>query len=92
VASGRVVGAITFLLEPKLIHGGGIVGHIEDVAVHSDFMNRGVGRQLIGHAISFCRKNSAYKVILNCNSELEAYYLQLGFHNHGAEMRLNLNE
>src|SRR5438105_1076875 len=46
---GRVVGTASLLLEQKFLHGGGWVGHVEDVAVHRDHQQRGVGSALVQH-------------------------------------------
>ena len=34
---GKVIGSTTLLIEPKFIHQGGVVGHIEDVVVDKKF-------------------------------------------------------
>ena len=36
VVDEKIVGAITCLIEPKIIHNCGFVAHIEDVVVHKD--------------------------------------------------------
>lgn len=36
-AGGRVIGTTSLFIDQKFIHGGGRVGHIEDVAVAKDF-------------------------------------------------------
>src|SRR5215469_1872112 len=46
----RVIGTASLLLEQKFIHGGGWVGYVEDVAVHRDFQQQGVGTALVRHA------------------------------------------
>ena len=33
---GKIVGTTTLLIEPKFIHDGGLVGHIEDVVVEKN--------------------------------------------------------
>src|SRR5262245_11343285 len=47
---GQIVGTATLLIERKFIHGGGRVGHIEDVSVHRDFQRQGIGTALVNHA------------------------------------------
>ncbi len=37
---GKIVGATTLLIEPKFIHKGGVVGHIEDVAIDKKFQGQ----------------------------------------------------
>src|SRR5271154_7191813 len=40
---GQVLGTTTLLVEQKFIHRGGLVGHIEDVAVRKGHEGKGVG-------------------------------------------------
>jgi len=85
-----VVGTITVLLEKKFIHRGGVVGHIEDVAVHHDYQKEGVGSKLVNHAIEFCKSNGCYKIILDCRETLCSYYERFGFRKNETGMRLDL--
>lgn len=86
----RVVGTASLLIEPKFIHAGGVVGHIEDVAVSADYQKHGVGRALIEHLLNQCRDQRCYKVILDCADELIPYYERLGFHRWSNCMRLDI--
>lgn len=85
-----IIGTASLLLEPKFIHRGGIVGHIEDVAVRSDFRGAGIGRQLIEHASRMAQALGCYKVILNCSPENAAFYGKCGFREHELGMRMDL--
>src|SRR5690349_13677583 len=51
VCRGRVVGTASLLVEPKFIHAGGRVGHVEDVAVSRAAQARGAGTALVRHAV-----------------------------------------
>ena len=42
---GEVIGSTTLLIEPKFIHQGGIVGHIEDVVVDKKFQGKKIGEK-----------------------------------------------
>lgn len=86
---GKVVGALTLLVEQKFIHGCGKVGHIEDVVVHGDFRGQGVARNLIKKAIEVAEMEKCYKVILNCKEKLVPFYEKLGFRKHEIEMRFD---
>lgn len=88
--NGQVVGSITLLLEKKFIHGGGLVGHIEDVAVRQGFEGNGIGSELVKKAIEEAKKQGCYKVVLDCDENLVAFYYQQGFIKSGAFMRLYL--
>lgn len=91
ITSDKVIGVITLLVERKMIHSGGLVGHIEDVAVNNEFKGRGVGSSLVDYAVNQARSVGCYKVILNCDSQIAKFYEKLGFHQHGVEMRKDLN-
>lgn len=86
----RVVGTASLTIEQKFIHNGGIVGRIEDVAVHKDFMRRGIGKALVQECISRAKSVWCYKVLLSCSDQNIPFYEHLGFTNHENEMRLDL--
>lgn len=88
--SGRVVGATTLIIEQKLIHNGGLVGHIEDVSVRKDYEGRGVGSALVKEALATAREFGCYKCILDCNEGLIKFYERLGFRKHEVAMRKDL--
>lgn len=86
----RVVGTASLLIEPKFIHDGGVVGHIEDVAVHSDTQHHGLGAALVNHLLEVCRQAGCYKVILDCDEDVIPFYEKLGFHQWERAMRIDL--
>jgi glucosamine-phosphate N-acetyltransferase len=83
----RVIGTASLILEQKFIHGGGLVGHLEDVAVNKDCQVHGVGTALVRHVMEEARKHGCYKVILNCQERLVPFYTRLGFRPHDRGMR-----
>ena len=91
IAEERVIGTVTLLLEQKFIHHGGQIGHIEDVAVHSDYQHHGVASALVRHATEVARKQGCYKVILSCFDRLVPFYERLGFRRHDVGMRIDLS-
>jgi glucosamine-phosphate N-acetyltransferase len=76
----EVVGTASLLVERKFIHRGGLVGHIEDVAVRRDTQRKGVGTALVRHATEEARRLGCYKVILNCLDDRVSFYTRLGFY------------
>ena len=86
----HVVGTASLLVEQKFIHKGGKVGHIEDVAVHPDCRQHGVGSALVKHATEQARKLGCYKVILSCFERLTPFYAKLGYRQHDVGMRIDL--
>lgn len=87
---GKIIGAATLLIERKFIHGGGRVGHIEDVAVHRHHQRQGVGTALVNHATAVARDAGCYKVILDCFDALVPFYERLGFRPFNRGLRLDL--
>jgi glucosamine-phosphate N-acetyltransferase len=86
---GRVVGTASLLLEQKFLHRGGWVGHIEDVAVHRDHQQQGIGTVLVQHATEEARKRGCYKVILDCFEHLVPFYERLGYRRHNLGLRID---
>lgn len=83
-----LAGAATLLIEDKLIHGMGRVGHVEDVVVDERHRGKGFGRALIDHAVAHAKKHGCYKVILDCAPENTGFYARCGFHERGVQMAL----
>ncbi len=90
IIDDRVAGTASVFIEPKFIHSGGVVGHIEDVAVHPGFQKHGIGRALVEHLLDECRKFRCYKVILDCAEGVIPFYERLGFHRWERAMRIDL--
>jgi glucosamine-phosphate N-acetyltransferase len=75
----QVIGTASLLVEQKYIHRGGLVGHIEDVAVHRTWQGRGIGTAVVGFATEEARKVGCYKVVLDCFEGLVPFYTRLGY-------------
>jgi glucosamine-phosphate N-acetyltransferase len=86
----KVVGTTRLLVERKFIHGGGLVGHIEDVAVSPEYQHRGVGTALVRHAVDEAKRLGCYKVILDCFDDLASFYARMGFRPFNRGLRLDL--
>ena len=89
VLDGKVVGSTTMLIEPKFIHDGGNVGHIEDVVVTKDQQGKGIGEKLIKALLEHAKNNNCYKTILDCTDEVSAFYEKIGFKKHQHCMRFD---
>ena len=87
---GEVIGTTTLLVEKKFIHHGGLVGHIEDVAVRKGYEGMGVGSAVVRGAVSRAEQLGCYKVILDCKPELVPFYERMGFKSKDVGMRLDL--
>lgn len=92
ILDGRVVGTATLVLEYKFIHAGGVIGHLEDVAVHKDFRHLDIGSALIKHLVEYAKSYRCYKIILDCKPSTAPFYEQLGFRiTEEVNMRLDLS-
>jgi ribosomal protein S18 acetylase RimI-like enzyme len=68
-ADSQLVACGTVFVERKFLRGGGIVGHIEDIAVSKKMQGRKLGLYLINTLEEIGRANGCYKIILDCNKE-----------------------
>ena len=88
---GQIVGSITLLIEPKFIHQGGLVGHIEDVVVRSELQGKGIGEQLVNAALEYAKNHGCYKTILDCDDNVKPFYEKIGFKRNSNAMRFDHN-
>lgn len=84
----RLVGTITVLIEPKIIHNLSRVAHIEDVIVDETVRGQGIGRLLVERALDLGRIYGCYKVILDCSPHCMAFYSKMGFEHRGEQMAM----
>lgn len=84
--NGLVIATGTLIVEPKLIHGLSAAGHIEDVIVASEYRGQGLGRTMIDHLVATAKQQGCYKVILDCNDQIAAFYEGCGFVRRGSAM------
>jgi len=85
----KLIGAGTIIIEPKIIHGGKSVGHIEDVIVNPHYRNQGIAQTILNKLVEYSKKE-CYKVILNCNPNMEPFYNKSGFEKKCIQMTLLL--
>ena len=83
----KLLGSGTIIIEPKIIHGGKSVGHIEDLVVHPNYRNQGIAQTILDKLVDYSKKD-CYKVILNCNPNLESFYKMAGFEKKCIQMAL----
>jgi len=89
--NGIIAGSTTLLIEPKFIHEGGIVGHIEDVVVRKEFQGRNVGEKIIKYVLELAKNHDCYKTILDCSDDVKQFYEKIGFKYHSNELRFDHN-
>ena len=87
VLGDRIVGTASYILEEKFY---GKVSHVEDIAVHPQFKGQGIGQKLIEEVITRSKDAGCYKVILDCDDHMVAYYERAGFRKYNNGMRRDL--
>lgn len=83
---GVIVATGMLLIECKLIHKCGKVGHIEDIAVLGSEQGKKLGLILIKHLLKIAQFNKCYKTILDCDVKNIGFYEKCGFEQEGVEM------
>jgi glucosamine-phosphate N-acetyltransferase len=76
---GKIICTMTLFMEPKLIHNGSNVLHIEDVIVHPDHQKKGLGKMMMDTAKQIAIENNCYKIILDCIEDNKKFYESCGF-------------
>lgn len=83
-----IIASGTIIIEPKFIRGGKNVGHIEDIVVKSTYRGRHLSKDILNILKNISRENNCYKVILDCNEEIQRVYIKSGFEQKGIQMGL----
>lgn len=89
----RIVGCFALLVMDNLAHGGAPSAIIEDVVVDRDLRGRGIGRAMMGHAMSLAARAGCYKLVLSSNrsrTDAHDFYRSLGFTEHGVSFAVQL--
>jgi glucosamine-phosphate N-acetyltransferase len=75
----KICGSGTVVIESKLIHNFGKVGHIEDVVVDETYRGYGLGKLIVDYLVDYAKSHNCYKVLLMCNDKNIEFYKKLGF-------------
>lgn len=86
---GKIVGTTTLLIEPKFIHKGGLVGHIEDVVVDKNFQGQKIGEKIMKYILEYAKNRGCYKTILDSTDDVKPFYEKLGFKHIANELRFD---
>ena len=65
----KLVAIGSIIMERKFTRGGGIIGHIEDIAVSKSMQGRKLGLKIINSLESIGRGQGCYKIILDCSKD-----------------------
>jgi ribosomal protein S18 acetylase RimI-like enzyme len=93
-ALSQVIGSYALLVMHNLAHMGTPSAIVEDVVVDSAQRGRGLGRQMMCHAMAQARAAGCYKLTLSSNRKRErahAFYESLGFERHGYSFVIQLS-
>lgn len=74
-----IIGTGTIIIEPKLIHEGMSVGHIEDIVVDNTYRGCGISQRILDELTEYAIDNNCYKIILDCNENIKKVYEKNGF-------------
>ena len=85
----KIVGATTLFIEPKFIHEGGLVGHIEDVVVRKEYQGKGIGQKVVKALLAYAKKQGCYKTVLDCTDDLVPFYEKMGFKRYSNSVRFD---
>ena len=77
----KIIGSGTLLIEQKIIHNYGKVGHIEDIIIDNNMRGQGLGKKLITYLISQAKIYNCYKVILGCDDSKVDFYKKCNLYN-----------
>lgn len=76
----------TLVVERKLIHGCGRVGHVEDVVVLPEARGQGLGHRVVSALVDEAKSRGCYKVILDCAEENKGFYEKAGMRQKEVQM------
>ena len=86
--ANKIVASASIFLEQKIIHGGGIVAHLEDVVVDQSYRGNQLGQKLIANIVDIAKNSGAYKIIADCKAELLSFYSKNGFEKRGEQIAI----
>lgn len=84
----EIVAIGSILIEEKLIHKCGLVGHIEDISVLENQQGKKLGLNLINELIKIGKSIGVYKIILDCDEKNVKFYEKCGLSTCGIEMNI----
>ncbi|HEY3804475.1 MAG TPA: GNAT family N-acetyltransferase [Kofleriaceae bacterium] len=91
--AGTIVGTFALLVMDNLAHRGAPSAIVEDVGVAPELQGRGIGKQMMQHAMKLAADAGCYKLALSSNGRrtaAHAFYESLGFAQHGLSFAVGL--
>ena len=84
--NNELIGTTTIIYEYKFIRNIVKLAHIEDVCIDKNYRNKGIGKLLINFVLNEANKENCYKIILDCDENLENFYKKSGLEKKGIQM------
>ena len=84
--NNELIGTTTIIYEYKFISNIVKLAHIEDVCIDKNHRNKGIGNLLINFVVNEANKENCYKIILDCDENLENFYKKSGLEKKGIQM------
>ena len=84
--NNELIGTTTIIYEYKFIRNIVKLAHIEDVCIDKNHRNKGIGNLLINFVVNEANKENCYKIILDCDENLENFYKKSGLEKKGIQM------
>lgn len=81
-----IIATGTIIIEQKLIHNMGKVGHIEDIVVSEEYRGKKIGSIIINKLVEVATDFGCYKIILDCAEDKRIFYEKLGFETKNIQM------
>ncbi|KAJ2800351.1 Glucosamine-phosphate N-acetyltransferase-like protein [Coemansia helicoidea] len=88
LAAQRIAASGTLLVERKMLHGCGTVGHIEDIVVASGQERKRFGQTIVTRLLAISAAVGCYKTILDCDDSNVAFYKKCGMTRRAVQMAL----
>lgn len=88
---GKIIGCVTLIIEPKIIHSFGKILRVEDLVIDELHRGKGYGKYLLDLAKKTGKENGCYSISLTCNETNVEFYEKCDFYKKGEiEMRYSL--
>ena len=84
--NNELIGTTTIIYEYKFIRNIVKLAHIEYVCIDKNHRNKGIGNLLINFVVNEANKENCYKIILDCDENLENFYKKSGLEKKGIQM------
>ncbi|EGD74192.1 hypothetical protein PTSG_06202 [Salpingoeca rosetta] len=88
----KLVGCGTILVEPKFIHAGGFVAHLEDLVIERGLRSKGLGSWIVNSLMKVAEERGCYKMLVDCSEENVPFYKKNNFKHKGTCMTLYFPE